>query len=234
MTEPDERAWAASVLPRSLGLADRHRDFFLRHRRFLRPHAGDFFAGEIELDVIDAVFDQRAHCAPHLLGSGNDEAEIEALVRNVGGRGIAEAADGRDFGPCGAIARAWDHAAVDGVANDDVEARLGGRGAAARGEAGVEHELRHLRGDERVLFGRHHLDGIDARGVVPGEMKMRVAQAGHQRRAHAVDDRLPAAAAKPSVIREEPLVTCLMRLPCTDDFAACRDNRRCRRECGRW
>ena len=63
------------------------------------------------------------------------------------------------------------------------------------GEAGVEHELRHLRGDERVLLGRHHLDGIDARRVVPGKMQMGVAEAGHQRRAHAVDHGLSADAA---------------------------------------
>ena len=98
---------------------------------------------------------------------------------------------------------------------DDVEPRLGGRRAAPGGEAGVEHELRHLHGDEHVLFQLHHLDRVDAGRVVPGQMQVRVDQARHQRRAHAVDHRRAAVrrarAAEPS--REEPRVICLMRLP---------------------
>ena len=52
-----------------LGFPHGHRDLFLRHRRFLGFHAGDFLAREIELDGIDAVFDQRAHGAADFLGA---------------------------------------------------------------------------------------------------------------------------------------------------------------------
>ena len=130
-----------ATLLRRLRLAHRHRHLFLRHRRFFGAHAGDLFAREIELDRVDAVFDQRAHRAAHFLRAGDDDAEIEPFVRNVRRRGVAEAADGGDLRPRRQIARAGDHAAVDGVAHDDVEARLGRRRAAPCGEAGVEHEL---------------------------------------------------------------------------------------------
>jgi hypothetical protein len=109
--------------------------------------------------------------------------------------GVAEPADRGDFRPRGQIARAGNHAAVDRIAHDDVETELRRSRAPAHGEPGVEHELGHLRGHQRVLLGRHHLDRIDPRRIVPGEMQVRVAKAGHQRRAHAVDDRLPAASA---------------------------------------
>ena len=42
----------------ALGLLHRHRDLFLRHRRLLGAHAGDLLAGEVELDGVDAVFDE--------------------------------------------------------------------------------------------------------------------------------------------------------------------------------
>ena len=113
-----------------LGLAHGHRHLFLRHRRFFGAHAGDLFAGQIELDRVDAIFDERAHRAAHFFRAGDDDAEIEPLMWNVRGRGIAEAADRRDLRPCRAIARARDHAGVDRVADDDIEARLGCRGTA--------------------------------------------------------------------------------------------------------
>ena len=141
---------------------------------------------------VDAVFDQLAHGAAHFFRAGDDDAEIEALVRNMRRRRVAEAADRGDFRTRRQIARAGEAPFVDEALGDDVEPRLGGRRAAPGGEAGVEHELRHLHGDEHVLFQLHHLDGIDAGRVVPGQMQMRVDQAGHQRCAHAVDDRVAA------------------------------------------
>ena len=179
-----DRARGARVsgkrLVAELGLAHRHRHLFLRHRRFFGAHAGDLFARQIELDRVDAIFDERAHRAADLFRAGDDDAEIEAFMWDVRGRGIAEAADRRDLRACRQIARTGNHAAVDRIADDDIEARLGCSGAATHREAGVEHELGHLRGDQRVLLRRHHLDRIDARGIVPGEMEVRVAQAGHQ------------------------------------------------------
>ena len=105
------------------------------------------------------------------------------------GARIAEPADGGDLRTGREIARAGEAALVDEALGDDVEPRLGGGRAAAGGEAGVEHELGHLHGDQHVLFELHHLDRVDAGRVVPGQMQMRVDHAGHQRRAHAVDHR---------------------------------------------
>ena len=58
LTEPEERACAASTLLRQLGLLHRHRDLFFRHRRLFGAHAGDLLAREVELDGVDAVFDE--------------------------------------------------------------------------------------------------------------------------------------------------------------------------------
>ena len=196
-----DRARGAGVsgkrLVAELGFTHRHLHLLLRHRRFLGAHAGDLFAGEIELDGVDAILDEHPHRAAHLFRSGDDEAEIETLMGDVRGRGIPQASDRRDFRSGREITRSRNHAAVDRVAHDDVETRLCCGRAAPRGESGVEHEFGHLRRDERVLLRRHHLNGVDARSVVPGKMEVRVAQARHQGRAHPVDDRLAAACAQP-------------------------------------
>ena len=134
-------------------------------------------------------------------GPGDDDAEIEPFMRNVRRRGIAEAADGGDLRTGGEIARSGEAALVDEFLGDDVEPRLGGRRAAAGGEAGVEHQLGHLHGDQHVLLDLHHLDRVDAGRVVPGQMQMRVDHAGHQRRAHAVDDRRAASRTTPRTSR---------------------------------
>ncbi len=110
-------------------------------------------------------------------------------MRDVRRRGIAEPADGGDLRPGGEIARAGIAALVDEALRDHVETRLRRRGAAPGGEARVEHQLRHLHGDEHVLLRLHHLDRVDARSIVPGKMQVRVDHARHQRGAHAVDDR---------------------------------------------
>ncbi len=109
-------------------------------------------------------------------------------MRNVRGRGIAEAADRRDLRTGGKVARPGEATLVDEALGDHVETRLRGGGAAASGEAGVDDELRHLHRDKHVLLDLHHVDGIDARRVVPGKMQMRVDHPRHQRGAHAVDD----------------------------------------------
>ena len=167
LIEPDERAWADRLLLRSFA-----------SRTAMATSSSDIGVSSAAIPVISSperlsfivstpYLIKRAHRAPNLLGTGDDDAEIEAFVRDVGGSGVAEAADSRDLRPCGQIARAGYHALIDGVADDDVEAGLGRGRAASRGEAGVQHELGHLRGDQRMLLGRHHLDRIDPRRIVP-------------------------------------------------------------------
>ncbi len=169
-------------------LLGRHGHFFLRHRRLFRAHAGQRFPRQVELDGIDAVLDEQAHGPADLFRTRHDEAKIEAFVRNMRRRGIAEATDRGDLRARREIARPRETALVDELLGDDVEARLGRGSTPARGKAGIEHQLGHLHGDQHVLLDLHHLDGVDAWRIVPGQMQVGVDHARHQRRAHAVDD----------------------------------------------
>src|SRR6476660_1275339 len=78
-----DEALGDHVEPRLGGRSTPPRCEFFRHRRFFGAHAGDLLAGEIELDGIDAVFNELAHAAAHFFGAGNDNAEIEPLMRNM-------------------------------------------------------------------------------------------------------------------------------------------------------
>ena len=72
----------------------------------------------------------------------------------------------------------------------------------------VEVELGHLRGPQRVLLVRHLLDRVERLGVGPAEVRVRLAHAGHQGRAGAVDHRHPGVATL-----RPPRPTRAMRLP---------------------
>ena len=89
----------------ALRLLRRHGHFFFRHRRLFGAHAGDLLAGEVELDGVDAVFDELADGAAHFFRAGDDDAKVKALVRNVRRRRVPEAADGRDLRARRQIAR---------------------------------------------------------------------------------------------------------------------------------
>ncbi len=82
-----------------------HGDLFLGHRSIFGPGARDLLARQVELYGIDAVFDEGADGASHLLGSRHDDAEVETFMRDMTRRGIAKAADGRDLGSGRRIAR---------------------------------------------------------------------------------------------------------------------------------
>ncbi len=170
-----------------LGFLHGDRDLLLGHRRVLGPRAGDLLARQVELDRVDPVLDQGANGAAHLLGAGHHDAEVETLVRDMRRGGIAQPAHGRDLRSGRGIAGARQAPGIDEIADHDVEPGLGGRRAAPGREAGIEHQLGHLGRDQDVLLRRHHLDRVDARGVVPRQMKMRIDHARHQGRAHAVD-----------------------------------------------
>jgi hypothetical protein len=81
----------------ALCLLRRHGHFFFRHRRLFSAHAGDLFPREVELDGIDAVFDELTDGTAHFLRAGHDDPEVETLVRNVRRRRVAKATDGRDL-----------------------------------------------------------------------------------------------------------------------------------------
>ena len=103
------------------------------------------------------------------------------------GAEFSQAADGRDLRARRQIARPGKTPFIDEALGDDVEPRLGRCGAPPGRKAGVEHQLRHLHGDEHVLFQFHHLNRVDAWRVVPGQMQVGVDQPRHQGRSHAVN-----------------------------------------------
>ena len=132
LTDPDERAWAESTLLRvrasCAAIATSSSDIGVSSA----PMPVIASPERLSLIEVDAVLDQRAHRAAHLLGAGDDDAEIEPRMRDVRGRGIAEAADRGDLRAGGEIARPGEAAFVDEALGDHVEPRLGGGGAAAR------------------------------------------------------------------------------------------------------
>jgi hypothetical protein len=125
---------------------------------------------------------------PHLLGAADDRAEREVGCGRCGWVVSPRPPGTGDLLARGEVARADDGAVVDRVADDDVEARLGRRGADAAGPAHVEVLLRDLGAPEDVLLGRHALDRVERRLVVPREMGVRLDHPRHQEGAGAVDD----------------------------------------------
>ncbi len=133
LTEPDERACAASTLLRAraseAAIATSSSDIGVSSAFMPVSSSPE----RLSLMRVDAVFDQRAHGAAHLLRAADDDAEVEALVRNMRGRRVAEAADGGDLRPRRACsAGPGMRPGVDEIADDDVEPGLGRRRAAAR------------------------------------------------------------------------------------------------------
>jgi hypothetical protein len=101
---------------------------------------------------------------------------------------VAEPADGGDFRPCREIARAGEASLVDEAFGDDIEPRLRCRGATPAGETTIEHQLGHFHRDQHMFFQLHHLNRINARRIVPGEMEMGIDHSRHERGPRAVDD----------------------------------------------
>jgi hypothetical protein len=97
-------------------------------------------------------------------------------------------------------------AGVDGIADDDVEPRLGGGGAIDAGEALVQHQLCMARRQQRVLLGWNCTKRFKVGRVGETYMRMGFDKARHQRRAAAVDHDRFAGRSRP---------TLLMRLPST-------------------
>ena len=177
------------ALAAQLGLRDRYRHLRVRHRRELGRNAGDILARQVELDGVDAVFEEPTHRGAHLLDAVHDHAEAEFGERQMRQGLIGQPTGHRDLLAGGEIARTLDLARRDRVADDHVKARLGGRGADAGGPAHPEIALGDMGAPQDVLLGRHALDRVEARLVVPGEMRVRLGHAGHQGGAGSVDHR---------------------------------------------
>jgi hypothetical protein len=101
------------------------------------------------------------------------------------------AAGGGDLGAVGQVTGAGEAARVDGVAADHVQAFLGRGGAQAHGVAGVDVGAGGFQAEQQVLLDRHGAQAVQVGAVVPAEVGVAVAQAGHQGAAAALDDPRP-------------------------------------------
>ena len=150
-----------------------------RRRRVARGHdlqhvdafAARFARGAAELDR--SVARQRVHRV----------AGIEMQLAQ-----IADSAGDGELHAGGEEPRPWKLAARDRVARDDVEPGLRRRRAEAAGEALFEIKLRVRERREQMLFHRQLMECVRRRLVDEAQVRMRLDEPGHQRRAIAVDD----------------------------------------------
>ena len=164
-------------------------------------------ARDVELEEIGPLADEEATDLSHFVGPVGDPRERRRL--DVGQMQlvlVAEPAGDGDLRPVGEIARARDAPGVDLVADHDVEARLG-RGARQHARVGaVEHRLGDAHRDQDVLFRRQAREGRVRRRVGIADVAVGLDEAGHQRRAGAVDHpRLVARQAAAALNRDDAL-----------------------------
>ena len=96
------------------------------------------------------------------------------------GAHVAEpAGDGQPRG-CGQEAWTGNFAFLDGVADHDIEPRLGRRGADAACDAVVEIEPGVVHGEQGVLLGGDSPQRSQVVGVVDAQVRVRLDQARHQ------------------------------------------------------
>ena len=157
------------------------------------------------------------------------DAEAELGERQVRQRLVAEAAGHGDLLAGRQVARAGDLAGIDRVADHHVEPRLRAGGADARGPAGFEIAPGDLGAPQHVLLERHGLDAGERGRVVPREVRVGLAHAGHQRRAGAVDHGRAGGGNAGGGAARRGECGCLARARCR-----CRASARSRRGCGRW
>jgi hypothetical protein len=167
-------------------VADRG-DLFLGIGKLLRaPRRERFVAREQELDRVDARFGHLAHVGSH-------RRRAARMLRTFLGL-QPQRAVGQPLERRGAQPRPGNPAAVDFLAQRDLEARAERPGRIGAGESGVERNPRVPRGDQQMLLGRQNHgvdDAADRRG--PRQVRVRFDQARHQGCAAAID-RLGAAA----------------------------------------
>ena len=137
----------------------------------------DLLPGHRELDLVHADVDQLSHNSAHAFGAIGELGD--ALDQSTSGDG--------DLRSVGEISRAGESTGSDGVAADDVQTVIGGRGAQAHGVARVEIGPRRLEGEQEVLLHRERSETVQVCTVVPREVRVGVAQPGHQRSAASVD-----------------------------------------------
>ena len=178
-----------AALAADLHLPHRGRDLLVEHPgRLRRRLRREVVARQVELDRVDAVLEEHPYRLAHLVRARDVDPEAEFGERQVRQRLVAERAQDGDLLAGGEVARSGDLAAVDRVADHDVQARLGTGRADAGGPAGFQVTPGDLGAPQHVLLQRHGLDARERGRVVPREVRVGLAHAGHQGRAGTVDD----------------------------------------------
>jgi len=159
-------------------LGDGGRDLLVGHVGVLGSlRAGDLLTGHRQLDLVDTDLDEPAHGLAHLVGPVGEPGD--ALDQLTAGH--------RDLRPVGQVTRPGDAAGVDRVPAHHVEPVLRGRGPQAHGVTGIEVGPCRLDREQQVLLDRQSGQAVEVATVVPAEVGVSVAQAGHQRPAAALD-----------------------------------------------
>ena len=110
LIDPEERAWAASVLLRRRASATAMAISSSAMGVSSAPVAVISSPERLSLMVSTPVLDQLANGDSHLLRSRNHQAEVEPLMGNMGRGGVAEAAGRGDLGARRRVARTGESA----------------------------------------------------------------------------------------------------------------------------
>src|ERR1700761_41514 len=161
--------------------------FFAHHGEASMSGGAKIVSGDIDLDVVDALTAAQANRFGDLLFAIGDHAE--AFVVHVRFAFVAQAASDGDFRTCCAHARPRQPAGIDFVANDDIEAQLGGGSAVGAGKSVIEQRLCIPHGEQDMLFRRNAAEIGVIHRPAEGDVGVAFHQTGHQRPASGLDDR---------------------------------------------
>src|SRR5437867_9652222 len=165
------------------------RDLGVAHRRLvggIARRAG--IPGGVKLHRVDALARQQPAHAADLVGAVGDPAERRGLVVwQVQHVRVAEAAGDGDLGPVGEQPRPRHAAGLDLALEHHVQPRLRRRRRERARVAAIEHQRRVAHRDEHVLLGRQARQLL-GRHVGEAEVRVRLDEAGHQRRPAGVDE----------------------------------------------
>ena len=160
-------------------------DLRLRHHRLVRPAVRhELVARRVDFERIDALADHLARRLAELLGAVTDDGE--SFPMHVAQAHIAQPGRRRQLGTGRPRAGPRNVAGIDGVADHDIQARLGRRRAVARGKTLLQEFSGVLGRAQRVLLGRHEAQAFEVCGVEEGQVRVGLDQPRHQRGAAAV------------------------------------------------
>ena len=186
-TDSAARQWQATRLPQSCATFDAGAQLLLAHRDDFGPRVADeLVAGNVELDVVDALAAAEPHGLADFVDAVGDHAE--ALGMHMLLALVTETAGDGDLGPGGSVARAGEIAVLDLLPDHDVDAHLGGGCRIAAGEAVVEDKGGVAAGAEQMLLRRDFAEVLVAGRTDEGKVAVALDHARHQELPLPVDD----------------------------------------------